>query len=85
MGKTDRDELAGWPRAIAGEPLNDSQIHEQMSAGGFGLAKYRDIKSTNDSWDTWYGTLPEDLRRRLSLHDFKRLGDCFKQAFGIGG
>jgi len=35
------------------------------------------------AWDRWYGTLPADLRRKLSLHDFKRLGDCFKQAFGI--
>jgi hypothetical protein len=35
------------------------------------------------AWDRWYATLPADLRRKLSLHDFKRLGDCFKQAFGI--
>lgn len=35
------------------------------------------------AWDRWYATLPADLRRKLSLHDFKRLSDCFKQAFGI--
>jgi hypothetical protein len=35
------------------------------------------------AWDSWYATLPADLRRKLSLHDFKRLGDCFKEAFGI--
>jgi hypothetical protein len=35
-------------------------------------------------WDRWYSTLPPDLRRKLSLHDFKRLGDCFRQAFGVG-
>jgi hypothetical protein len=35
------------------------------------------------AWDQWYVTLPADLRRKLPLHDFKRLGDCFKQAFGI--
>jgi len=35
------------------------------------------------AWDAWYSTLPDDLRRRLSIHDFKRLGDCFKQAFNI--
>ena len=34
-------------------------------------------------WDRWYATLPADLRRKLSLHDFKRLGDCFRRAFGI--
>ncbi len=37
----------------------------------------------NSAWDRWYGTLPSDLRRKLSLHDFKRLGNCFKEAFGI--
>ena len=35
------------------------------------------------AWDRWYDTFPADLRRKLSLHDFKRLGDCFKMAFGI--
>lgn len=35
------------------------------------------------AWDRWYATLPADLKRKLSLHDFKRLGDCFKMAFGI--
>jgi hypothetical protein len=35
------------------------------------------------AWDRWYETLPADLRRKLSLHDFKRLGDCFQQAFAI--
>ena len=34
------------------------------------------------AWDKWYATLPADLRRKLSLHDFKRLGDCFQKAFG---
>jgi hypothetical protein len=36
-----------------------------------------------EKWDRWYGSLPADLRRKLSLHDFKRLGDCFKAAFGL--
>lgn len=36
-----------------------------------------------EQWDAWYGSLPGDLRRKLSLHDFRRLGDCFKAAFGI--
>ncbi len=34
-------------------------------------------------WDAWYRELPEDLRRRLSLHDFKRLGDAFRVAFRL--
>lgn len=35
------------------------------------------------AWDRWYATLPDDMKRRLSLHDFKRLGECFQQAFGV--
>ena len=40
-------------------------------------------KRRGEAWDRWYATLPADLTRKLSLHDFKRLGDCFKEAFGI--
>ncbi len=32
-------------------------------------------------WDEWYGRLPDDIKRRLSAHDFKRLGDLFKSIF----
>lgn len=32
-------------------------------------------------WDAWYGGLPSDLKRKLALHDFKRLGHAFKAAF----
>jgi hypothetical protein len=35
------------------------------------------------AWDKWYATLPDDLRRKLSLNDFKRLGEAFKGAFGL--
>ena len=38
---------------------------------------------TSFEWDEWYSRLPDDLTRRLSLYDFKRLGDLFKDAFGI--
>lgn len=34
-----------------------------------------------EQWDAWYESIPDDLRQRLSIHDFKRLGDCFKRAF----
>ena len=43
----------------------------------------RDGTVHSEKWDVWYNTLPTDLRRKLSIHDFKRLGDCFKAAFGI--
>jgi hypothetical protein len=36
-----------------------------------------------ENWDRWYDGLPADLKRRLSLHDFKRLGDLFKEAFNV--
>ena len=35
-------------------------------------------KPTTEMWDAWYGNLPADLKKRLSCHDFKRLGDLFK-------
>jgi len=38
-----------------------------------------------DQWDRWYSGLPADLREKLSLHDFKRLGECFKTAFCVDG
>jgi hypothetical protein len=36
-----------------------------------------------EEWDRWYSNLPADIRGKLSLHDFKRLGECFKAAFRI--
>lgn len=36
---------------------------------------------TGGHWDAWYAGLPSDLKRKLSLYDFKRLGDAFKAAF----
>jgi len=47
----------------------------------------RQLKATlrKDQWDKWYAALPEDLRAKLSIHDFKRLGDSFKAAFDIDG
>ena len=43
----------------------------------------REAKSVTAGWDRWYAALPDDLRRRLSIHDFKRLGDLFRDAFHI--
>jgi hypothetical protein len=43
----------------------------------------RERRILQNSWDRWYATLPDDLKRRLSLDDFKRLGDCFREAFRI--
>ena len=37
-------------------------------------------KSNNVNWDIYWNNLPEDLKSRLSLHDFKRLGDLFLEA-----
>jgi len=41
------------------------------------------LANKSEQWNAWYANLPDDLRRRLSIHDFKRLGDCFKAAFGV--
>lgn len=40
-------------------------------------------KPTTECWNEWYGNLPSDLTRKLSIHDFKRLGDLFKTAFDV--
>ena len=47
----------------------------------------RELKSAlrKEQWDKWYDSLPADLRSKLSLNDFKRLGDCFKSAFDVDG
>lgn len=43
----------------------------------------REAVRITGGWDRWYAALPDDLKRRLSIHDFKRLGDCFRDAFTI--
>ncbi|MGI4800869.1 MAG: hypothetical protein ACRYG8_43970 [Janthinobacterium lividum] len=40
------------------------------------------ISGTPTEFDRWYRNLPDDLTRKLSLHDFKRLGDCFRHVLG---
>jgi len=47
----------------------------------------RELKAVvrKDQWDRWYGSLPDDLRAKLSSHDFRRLGECFKTAFSVDG
>jgi len=47
----------------------------------------RELKAVvrKDQWDRWYDSLPADLREKLSLRDFKRLGECFKTAFHVDG
>lgn len=32
------------------------------------------------NWDIYWHNLPEDLKRNLSISDFKRLGDIFLEA-----
>ena len=42
------------------------------------------MKSDDDSkWDEWYSGIPKDISSRLSLHDFKRLGNLFAEAFNV--
>ena len=40
------------------------------------------ISGTPHDFDRWYRLLPDDLARKLSFHDFKRLGDLFRNALG---
>jgi hypothetical protein len=39
------------------------------------------IDSKIAEWNAWYETLPTDLKTKLSIHDFKRLGDNFYRIF----
>jgi hypothetical protein len=43
----------------------------------------REAAALTGGWDRYYARLPDDLKRRLSIDDFKRLGDVFREAFGI--
>jgi hypothetical protein len=52
-------------------------------ASDAGKEALRRATTPSEQWDAWYASLPDDLRRPLSIHDFKRLGDCFKAAFGV--
>lgn len=57
-----------------------------MAARGLTLPRVILVEHNSGSrghWDAWYAGLPTDLKRKLSLHDFKRLGEAFKAAFLI--
>jgi hypothetical protein len=49
----------------------------------FAAFKENEKRVSDAKWDRWYNNLPPDLTRKLSLHDFKRLGDLFKEAFNV--
>jgi len=34
-----------------------------------------------EAWDDWYASLPPELKRKLSISDFRRLGDNFYRIF----
>ncbi len=53
------------------------QVHKEM------VAELSKGQTHVEEWDKWYGDLPHDIKYKLSLHDFKRLGECFKAAFNI--
>ena len=40
------------------------------------------ISGTPADFDRWYRALPADLTRKLSFHDFARLGELFKHCLG---
>ena len=39
------------------------------------------MATTFKQWDEWYKTLPPALKAKLSISDFKRLGDNFCRIF----
>jgi hypothetical protein len=39
------------------------------------------IEAKLEEWDAWYATLPPALKSKLSIADFRRLGDNFYRIF----
>lgn len=69
-------------------PARERDLMSPATLAARGLTPPRVVLVEHNSgsrghWDAWYAGLPDDLRRRLSLHDFKRLGEAFKAAFLI--
>lgn len=63
-------------------PLWLSALHSLCSTGAFMAEPTQaQINAKIQEWNAWYQTLPTDLRARLSIHDFKRLGDNFYRIF----
>jgi Ni2+-binding GTPase involved in maturation of urease and hydrogenase len=69
-------------------PDRDRDLMSPATLAARGLTLPRVVLVEHNSgscghWDAWYAGLPADLKRKLSLHDFKRLGEAFKAAFLI--
>jgi hypothetical protein len=70
-----------WPNA---DREGDLISPATLAARGLRMPRVVLVEHNSGSrghWDAWYAGLPADLARRLSLHDFKRLGEAFKAAF----
>lgn len=65
--------MSDKPRTTIDLPFSPQDVIDGTAGEKAGIAK----------WDRWYASLPDDLRRKLSIHDFKRLGDLFRIAFGV--
>ena len=69
----------GWEIQLlyAAPPSPELAAADVVAAPG-GEADARDAET---GWDLYYNGAPTDIKRKLSLHDFKRLGNLFKAAF----
>jgi hypothetical protein len=60
---------------------------EQLKAGLTGplaaLERLRSERLEVDTWDRWYNSLPDDIKGKINMYDFKRLGDSFKKIFKV--
>jgi hypothetical protein len=75
--------ITDQPVELASPMKRDDDIKMTVELNIPHSAEEREQQRLTGGWDRWYASLPEDLKRKLSIHDFKRLGDCFRQAFDI--
>lgn len=59
------------------------QLRGRMTGIIAALERLKGDKLDTDAWDRWYSTIPRDIKDKIDLHDFKRLGESFKQAFRV--
>lgn len=47
------------------------------------LERLRSERMETEQWDRWYNSIPDDIRGKITIYDFKRLGDSFLKIFKI--
>lgn len=78
-----RGAEAGMALRLALQEVCGEKAEIAARAAAIALRAREIAQEAREGWDRWYATIPEDILRKLSVHDFNRLGECFKKAFEI--